>query len=1645
MNGVKDASQQPLDIAIIGMAGCFPAARDVTSYWRNILAKVDAVADADPEWVGPCFEAAQDGVPTPDDRSYTIKGGFLRELAQVDPQSFGVMPSVAAGSDPDHLLALQHAHDALADAGYLAKPFNRERAGVILGRGTYGNKALASTMSRNYFLDQAMDLVRALRPDYSPAEVKQLQESLKSQLMPFQAEHIGVLTPNVIAGLIANRLDLMGPSSIVDAACASTLIAVEQAVRELQSGRCDLMITGGIHSHTPPQIFVQFCRINALSRDKIRPFQKGSEGTLLGEGVGMLVLKRRADAERDGDRIYALIRGVGTASDGRAKGLLAPRLEGEVLAMRRAYETSGIDPASVDLIEAHGTGTSIGDRTEIDSLNAVFGGGRAANSIAITAVKSMIGHCMPASGAAALIKTALALHHKVLPPMLCEEPDPTLQLEKTPFTINNETRPWIHGKPHPRRAGVNAFGFGGINSHFVLEEYLSSTPQPAALLHAPMGSELLMLAADSALALASKARQAAAHLQGTAPASLDAVVLAASREAVGPHRLAIVAASAEELLKKLDQAIARLVDSEVSPFKTRNGIHYGVGAAPGKLCFLFPGEGSQYVQMLADVAMHFPCVRDWFDFIERNALERGSPSRAALWFPAPTGLSDGQRRELEDRLYDMDVAAESVFAASMGLHALATELGLVPDALLGHSTGENTALTVARVNRAHQREDIARHMSAFNERYRTLEAAGRIVEGSLLTVGGLNPELRAALLEQLRKPGSAVQLAMDNCPNQVVLFGSSAPVTVLAAELSAQGALCATLPFGRAYHTPLFQPLADAFREYFATLDIGASSTPLYSACSAAPFPTEPDAIRELCCRQWERPVRFTETIQRLYDDGVRVFLEIGPSSNLTAFVGDTLRDQPDVLALASNNRRKGGMAQLHATLAQLFAAGVPFTPSALYRHRQIAPLELMSPPRAPSRLRTSLKLISPMLTVPAALCKPLPMQAPAAAVAPAAPAASVAPTPLAATAAVHRQNGPASAPCDARLVALESHFSLMQDFLDSQARVLGLVTEVPQAASAASAPPVRHPLLGPASEQSPQRLVCERVFDVDHDLFLRDHAIGSPPSPRDPTLLPLAVIPFTFSMELVAEAASKLVDRAGWVVVALDNARGSRWLSLDHGQIRLRIAAELATLEAERAGVSCRVFLLGEGSTPGGMLVFEGLATLAARYPAAPPAAPWSANDQQPPRWHTAGQIYRHGMFHGPRLQGCTAVHRWGEGGMEAELTALPTHDYFAGITPQFEFDPALLDAAGQIAGFWLRERYAEVRNCFPFRVRQLRLFGPPPAPGSRLTCRGRIAMQGETQLEASWEILDANGAVHMQASGWEDRVFTVPDRFHAFRSQPDRAPLSEPALAGLLPAELCLRRLPALPEGLLDDGGSIWKRVVAHMVLSRAERALFYALPTHGPQREHWLMGRLCAKDAVRDWLALQGKPALSAAEVEILDDARGQPLVRIAALPLEPAPSVAISQGDGETLALVSTTGVTLGVQAQRLASVDTDALIRNSFIAAEQHWLALPAGERGFAAVALACAKAAAVQAAGQSVGARPQEWPVVAAHLQSQAGLPSMARIRHPLGDYDVALHHDTGHPDGRVIALCVHEAPPALPVAAAELQPLFPSATPSSR
>ncbi len=949
------------DVAIIGMAGLYPMADDVDCLWSNILGRVDAVTTSDDAWVGD-GDILDPESPDPM-KIYTRRGGFLGDLSRFDARAFGTMPMSVTGAQPDQFLALKVAHDALVDAGYQPGQFDGGSTGVILGHAVHAHRGNVNGVQQAWFHAQAKRMLLALHPDLPPERAARALRLIQDRLPRITPEAVPGLVPNIMTGRICNRLDLMGPNYIIDAACSSSLIAIDLAINELRLGHADMMLAGGVNTTTSPLVFSVFCSVDALSREgRIRPFDAGANGTVLGEGAGIVVLKRLKDALAADDRVYAVIKGVGQSSDGKSSGLMAPRLEGEVLAMRRAYANTGIDPATVGLVEAHGTGIPLGDRTEVDAMRTVFGSrqGRLP-TIPIGSVKSMIGHCIPASGSAAVIKTSLALRDGVIPPTLCDEPSDRIGLDTTPFHVATEARPWIHSGREPRRAAINAFGFGGINAHMILEESPQgrSRDATAAFLppaaKAPPQEQVFPFAASDRAGIVAAV---AAFEAALAASAADLAALARQRwDAVagdpGPARLAVVAAGPDDLLKKLAGAREKLGSLKGPSLQTRNGLYFDEAPIGGQVAFLFPGEMAQYPGMMRDAAQAFPAVRGWFDGIAALAEGRREVRLQDVIVPPDTGLGPDGAALVEELIHRVDYGSEMVFAADQGVLSLLTAMGIRPHAMLGHSTGENAALVASGrldLDRAGVGELIARMNAIFGE----VEASGAVPSGVLLNVAALERERLDALLAA--HPG--LHFTMDNCPNQAILFGSEEEVAAASAEAARQGAVCTRLPISWGYHTRHVAPMAEAFGELFEQVALRDSEVALYSCATAAPFPADRQGFKATAIAQYTSRVRFAEAVQRLHDDGTRVFVECGPNQVLTGFVRDVLGARPH-LALSADNRKRGMVAQLRHLAGQLFAAGVPLDPrdllmpqeSAEQTRRRIARDKAKAAPRLPSDL----------------------------------------------------------------------------------------------------------------------------------------------------------------------------------------------------------------------------------------------------------------------------------------------------------------------------------------------------------------------------------------------------------------------------------------------------------------------------------------------------------------------------------------------------------------------------------------------------------------------------------------------------------------------------------------------------------------------
>ncbi|MEO8592213.1 MAG: SDR family NAD(P)-dependent oxidoreductase [Candidatus Solibacter sp.] len=967
--------QVPSDVAIVGMACRLPKAPDLAAYWANIVTKVNAIGEVPKERWDP--ELYFDADPKAKDKIYSKWGGFLDDVA-FDPVQYGMPPASLRSIEPAQLLTLEVVRAALADAGYLTRSFPRERTSVILGAG-----GGAADLGLGYGARSFMPMLEEL-PEFR-GRSKEIIDRLAGRLPEWTEDSFPGILTNVAAGRVANRFDLGGSNFTVDAACASSLAAVSLALTELESHNSDMVIVGGIDTMQNPFTYLCFSKTHALSpRGRCRTFDETADGIAISEGIVMMVFKRLADAERDGDRIYAVIKGVGSSSDGKDRGLTAPRPEGQAVALRRAYAKAGISPATVGLVEAHGTGTVAGDGAEVQALTRVFSEAEAPRQgCAIGSVKSMIGHTKCSAGAAGLAKAALALHHKVLPPTIgVDKPNAKAKFPETPFYINTEPRPWLESPAgHPRRAGVSAFGFGGTNFHVVMEEYTGdpfATP-PAALQQWP--EELLVWKAGSRGELAGAVEKWASALgAGPAPALRDLAFTSwkQAEAATGAVQLAIVASSVDDLREKLARAQQSLGQPDTARINDPRGIYYAARplAREGKLAFLFPGQGSQYPRMLQDLFLHFPEMRPMMEKAA-GVLAGKLPSPLSSYvFPAPS-FSREEEQVLQKALTQTNVAQPALGAVSLALFELLDEFGLRPDMMAGHSYGEYAALAAAGVFDA----DTLIALS---------EARGRfIVEGAGAEPGTMAAiEADAVTVAEVLRQFDGACLANCNGPKQTVISGTPAAVEGAVRQFAAQGLTARSIPVACAFHSPLVAPAQPRLAEFLAGAGTAAPKTVVFSNTTAEPYPSEPEAIRQRLVDHLTRPVEFVREIEAMYQAGARIFVEVGPRGVLTGLADQILGDRPK-LAVASDQNGRPGLAQLLHLFGQLTAHGVALKLDRLYRERSSRRLDLGALERevAVKPLAPSVWMVNGARAIP--LKKASPAAAPAMAMAAAAGAQS--------------------------------------------------------------------------------------------------------------------------------------------------------------------------------------------------------------------------------------------------------------------------------------------------------------------------------------------------------------------------------------------------------------------------------------------------------------------------------------------------------------------------------------------------------------------------------------------------------------------------------------------------------------------------------
>ncbi len=932
-----DSSANPrmTPIAVVGLGALFPGSTNTLGFWRDIVEGRDRLTEVPrTHWLRDDYFDPRPGTP---DKVYATRGGFMPAI-DFSPLEFGMPPNAVPSTDTAQLLALVVAKQCLSEATRgKYESVDRSRMSVVLG--VASATELVAHMSGRLQRPVWEHAMREAGLD--EAEVARVSRVLEGCYVPWQESTFPGLLGNVVAGRITNRLDLGGTNAVVDAACAGSLAALSMSVNELALGHSDLVITGGVDALNDILMYMCFAQTGALSLSgDCRPFSDQSDGTMLGEGIGMLALRRLEDAERDGDAIYAVIRGIGSSSDGRAKSIYAPSAQGQTLALRRAYERAGYGPETVGLVEAHGTGTVAGDAAEFEALREVFGEANAPRgACALGSVKGQLGHTKAAAGSAGMIKAVLALHHKVLPPTVkVRAPNPKLAIDETPFYLNTEARPWVCDGAARRRASVSALGFGGTNFHVALEEYVGPSAHPSRLHTFP--TELVVLGAATPAALAAACRDAAA-----ACALEGSLVHLAKRSQLGfdaasPARVSIVAsdeADAREKLAAAAETIEKSAQAGTTSFVSPRGITYGFGAPEGDVAFLFPGQGSQYVGMGAELAMRFDCAQAVWDHAADTVRGDDGPLTARV-YPAPV-FTDEARTSLEKRLTATEWAQPAILATSLATLRLLERLGLSPTVVGGHSLGEITAGVAAGVFDESAGLAVARRRGELMAK--ASETAGA------MTAAASDPATVARVVE-----GIAVVLANHNAPRQVVLSGAVDAIERAERALEAAQITTRRLPVATAFHSPLVEPSVAPFAAFLESVPGAVPRLPYYANATAAPYGGERAEVCTELAAAIARPVRFVEQIDAMYAAGIRTFVEVGPDSVLTRLVERCLEGRPHV-AIPTDQRGKHGVTTLLQALGRLSTAGVPVTFAALWE-REALPEDPAAKPAAKFSIKLS-------------------------------------------------------------------------------------------------------------------------------------------------------------------------------------------------------------------------------------------------------------------------------------------------------------------------------------------------------------------------------------------------------------------------------------------------------------------------------------------------------------------------------------------------------------------------------------------------------------------------------------------------------------------------------------------------------------------
>lgn len=854
---LESAAREP--IAIIGLGCRVPGGgNDARSFWRILNEGIDAISRVPRDrWdIDACFDAD----PQVPGRIATREGGFLESIDQFDAGFFGIAPREAHGMDPQQRVLLEVSWEALEHAGQAPDRLERTRTGVYIG---------------------------ACSSDYTYLQMK------SGDLALLDAHFTSGMAHSVFSGRLSYLLGLQGPSITVDTACSSSLVAIHLACQALRTGECQMALAGGVNLILGPEIFTALSHSRMLAPDgRCKTFDAAADGFARAEGCGVVVLKKLSDAQANGDRILAVIRGSAVNQDGPSSGLTAPNGPAQEAVIREALSRAGVAPREVSYIEAHGTGTQLGDPLEVHALGAVFGADRAATPpLLIGSAKTNLGHLEAAAGITGLIKVILSLQHRTIPAHLhFRTPSPHIHWSEIPVRVPTQNTEWqpIGGR---RLAGISSFGFSGTNAHLIVEEAPPSQTKPASTVSRP---HLFTLSARDEQALKELASRYALALDGRRDDELAGICYTASAgRAHFSHRAAVVVRSVQELRSALlDLSQGRQAPNVRSAVMARRDVP--------RIAFLFTGQGSQYVDMAKGLYESSAVFRAALDRCAQLLAPHLDRPLLEVMFPAA-----GAPTLLDETRYTQP----ALFAVEYAIAQLWREWGVTPNAVIGHSVGELVAACLAGVM---ELGDALRLIAKRGALMQSLPAGG-----AMAAINAPEPDVST----ELARYAGRVSIAAINGPAQTVISGAAADIAALTERFTAKGVRSRPLTVSHAFHSPLVEPILPAFEREVASVRLSAPRLRLISNLTGRAADGEEITKPAYWRRHVREAVRFGDGLQSLLETRPDCLIEIGPHPTLLSFASALLGDGGPV-RIASLRKGTPDVDQMLDALASLYLAG---------------------------------------------------------------------------------------------------------------------------------------------------------------------------------------------------------------------------------------------------------------------------------------------------------------------------------------------------------------------------------------------------------------------------------------------------------------------------------------------------------------------------------------------------------------------------------------------------------------------------------------------------------------------------------------------------------------------------------------------------